>query len=272
MLTAARQLGVDLDSVCGGRGICSKCQITPGYGEFSKHGVTVHDDALSEWNSVEERYDRKRGLKPGRRLGCQAQVMGDVVIDVPPESQVHKQVVRKAASARVIEMDPATKLYFVEVDEPDMHEPTGDLERLARALRREWGIDDIRADLSLLSEAATGAAQGQVPGHGGAASRPCGDPAQVLEIWPGLHEDGLYGLAIDLGSTTVAAHLTDLVTGEVKASSGIMNPQIRFGEDLMSRVSYAMMNPGGDKEMTAAVRDAFNTLAGEIAGGGIDPA
>src|SRR6056297_1101988 len=85
VLTAARQLGVDLDSVCGGRGICSKCQITPSYGEFSKHGVTGADDALSEWNSVEERYDQKRGLKPGRRLGCQAQVMGDVVIDVPAE-------------------------------------------------------------------------------------------------------------------------------------------------------------------------------------------
>src|SRR6056297_763778 len=152
VLTAARQLGVDLDSVCGGRGICSKCQITPGYGEFSKHGVTVKANALSEWNSVEERYDQKRGLKPGRRLGCQALVMGDIVIDVPPESQVHKQVVRKAASARVIEMDPATRLYFVEVDEADMHEPTGDLERLARALNKEWNIPEIRADLTLLTK------------------------------------------------------------------------------------------------------------------------
>ena len=100
VLTAARQLGVDLDSVCGGRGICSKCQITPGFGEFSKHGLTVTEDALSPFNEVEARYDRIRGLKEGRRLGCQARIMGDVVIDVPPESQVHRQVVRKAASAR----------------------------------------------------------------------------------------------------------------------------------------------------------------------------
>ena len=95
VLTAARQLGVDLDSVCGGRGICSRCQITPSFGEFPKHGVTVNDDALSEWNAVEERYKSKRGLKDGRRLGCQACIQSDVVIDVPPESQVHKQVVRK---------------------------------------------------------------------------------------------------------------------------------------------------------------------------------
>ena len=265
VLTAARQLGVDLDSVCGGRGICSKCQITPGYGAFSKHGVTVHEDALSAWNSVEARYDEKRGLKPGRRLGCQAQIEGDVVIDVPAESQVHKQVVRKAASSRVIAMDPATKLYFVEVDQPDMHEPTGDLERLARALKREWGIDAIRAELSLLSKLQPVLRKAKFGVTVALHRAHSGDAAQVLEIWPGLHEDGLYGLAIDLGSTTIAAHLTDLVTGEVKASAGIMNPQIRFGEDLMSRVSYAMMNPGGDKEMTRAVREAINTLAEEIA-------
>ena len=121
VLTAARQLGVDLDSVCGGRGICSKCQIQPSYGAFSKHGVTVADDALSEWNSVEQRYQDKRGLKQGRRLGCQATVQGNVVIDVPPESQVHRQVVRKAASARDMIMDPATKLYVIDVVAPDMH-------------------------------------------------------------------------------------------------------------------------------------------------------
>ncbi|WP_103763328.1 ASKHA domain-containing protein [Roseovarius confluentis] len=265
VLTAARQLGVDLDSVCGGRGICSKCQITPGYGEFSKHGVTVHQGALSEWNAVEERYDQKRGLKAGRRLGCQAQVMGDIVIDVPPESQVHKQVVRKAASARVIQMDPATRLYFVEVDEPDMHEPTGDLERLERALREQWEIPEITADLTLLSKLQPVLRKGKFQVTVALHQSHLDSVPRVIEIWPGLHESGLYGLAIDLGSTTVAAHLTDLESGEVKASSGIMNPQIRFGEDLMSRVSYAMMNPGGDQEMTRAVREAINTLAEEIA-------
>ncbi|MEO3414258.1 ASKHA domain-containing protein [Roseovarius sp. CAU 1744] len=265
VLTAARQLGVDLDSVCGGRGICSKCQITPGYGEFSKHGVTVHQDALSEWNAVEQRYQDKRGLKPGRRLGCQAQVMGDIVIDVPPESQVHKQVVRKAASARAIIMDPATRLYFVEVEEPDMHSPTGDLERLERALREQWEIEAIRADQTLISKLQPVLRKGKFKVTVALHKSHTDAVARVTEIWPGLHESGLYGLAIDLGSTTIAAHLTDLETGLVKTSSGIMNPQIRFGEDLMSRVSYSMMNPGGDREMTAAVREAMNTLAEEIA-------
>ena len=273
ILTAARQLGVDLDSVCGGRGICSKCQVTPGQGEFPKHGVSVLPDALSPWNKVEERYDQKRGLKPGRRLGCQATVQSDVVIDVPAESQVHKQVVRKAATARAIVMDPATRLYYVEVEEPDMHEPTGDLERLERALKAQWQIAGISADHSLLTKLQKALRKGgwkvTVALHRDHRAK----TSTVIEIWPGLHEAGLFGLAIDLGSTTIAAHLTDLETGEVKASSGIMNPQIRFGEDLMSRVSYAMMNPGGEVEMTAAVREALNRLFAEIAAeAGIDPA
>ncbi len=272
ILTAARQLGVDLDSVCGGRGICSKCQITPSYGEFPKHGVTATEGALSEWNAVEQRYEDKRGLKAGRRLGCQATVLGDIVIDVPPESQVHRQVVRKAAAARAITMDPATRLYFVEVEEPDMHSPTGDLERLERALKDQWDIPAITADLSLMSKLQPALRKGKWQVTVAVHKSHSGATASVTEIWPGLHEGGLYGLAIDLGSTTIAAHLTDLETGEVTASSGLMNPQIRFGEDLMSRVSYAMMNPGGDKEMTRAVREAIDDLTKGIAEeGNIDP-
>ncbi len=264
VLTAARQLGVDLDSVCGGRGICSKCQITPGYGEFAKHGVTVSEDALSEWNEVEARYDRIRGLKQGRRLGCQAKVMGDIVIDVPPESQVHRQVIRKSATQRDIIMDPATHAYYVEVTEPDMHSPSGDFQRLCDALRDQWQIDGLEAEAGLLGKLQPALRKGEwkvtVAIH-----RDHRDKPRIIDIWPGFYEGRLYGLAIDLGSTTIAAHLCDLRNGNVLASSGLMNPQIRFGEDLMSRVSYAMMNPGGDREMTEAVRTAINGLAQSIA-------
>ncbi|MBR9762602.1 MAG: DUF4445 domain-containing protein [Rhodobacteraceae bacterium] len=265
VLQAARRLGVDLDSVCGGRGICSKCQVAPAFGDFPKHGVHVGPEALSAWNAVEERYDRVRGLKDGRRLGCQAQILGDVVIDVPAESQVHRQVIRKRADTRALTMNPAIKLCYVEVAEPDMHEPTGDFERLAAALAAQWGIEGVTADLTLL------AGLQQVLRKGGwkvtaAVHRDhTGAAPRLLQLWPGLHEGGVFGLAVDLGSTTIAAHLTDLDTGAVRASSGVMNPQIRFGEDLMSRVSYVMMNPGGTEEMRDAVRAALSRLAGELA-------
>jgi uncharacterized 2Fe-2S/4Fe-4S cluster protein (DUF4445 family) len=264
ILTAARKLGVDLDSVCGGRGICSKCQITPSYGEFSKHGVTVQDGALSGWNSVEQRYQDKRGLIEGRRLGCQATVQGDIVIDVPPESQVHKQVVRKRAEARDIVMNPSTKLYYVEVQEPDMHDPTGDLERLRIALNEQWQLENVHADLHILQKMQPILRKG---GWKVTCAVHLGDDEnapRIMHIWPGYYEDTVYGLAVDLGSTTIAAHLCDLQTGEVVASSGVMNPQIRFGEDLMSRVSYSMMNAGGAAEMTAAVREGMNALFTQV--------
>ena len=222
VLTAARQLGVDLDSVCGGRGICSRCQITPSYGEFPKHGLSVTKDALSPWNAVEERYKSKRGLIADRRLGCQALVQGDVVIDVPPESQLHRQVVRKRAEARQIVMDPATRLYFVEVDEPDMHEPSGDLERLERALREQWGLENVRSDLRTLQFLQPALRKGSwsvtcAVWHGNADGE-----ARIMHVWPGYHDGVICGLAIDLGSTTIAGHLCDLTTGEVLASAGLM--------------------------------------------------
>ncbi|MFW8593063.1 ASKHA domain-containing protein [Cribrihabitans neustonicus] len=265
VLTAARQLGVDLDSVCGGRGICSKCQVTPSYGEFPKHGVTVRDGALSEWNKVEQRYKDKRGLTEGRRLGCQATVQGDIVIDVPPESQVHRQVVRKRAEARDIVMNPSTRLFYVEVEEPDMHKPSGDMERLIEALETQWELKDVKTDLHILHSLQPALRKGgwkvTVAVHLGDESH----PPKIMHIWPGFYEGPIYGLAVDLGSTTIAAHLCNLQSGEVAASSGIMNPQIRFGEDLMSRVSYSMMNKGGDQEMTRAVREGMNALFSQIA-------
>ena len=179
---------------------------------------------------------------------------------MPSNSQVHRQVVRKAAEARDIELYPLVKLHYVEVAEPDMHDPTGDLQRLEHALAREWQLQDLECDLVGAAAAAVGrCAQGQwkvtVAVH---------DTSRIIAVWPGFHETA-YGLAVDVGSTTIAAHLCDLVSGEVVASAGRMNPQIRFGEDLMSRVSYSMMNPGGAAQMTRAVREALSELAGEVA-------
>ena len=262
VLDAARGLGVDLDSVCGQRGICSKCQVAPSFGTHAKHGITVTEDALSPVNAVEERYDRVRGLKPGRRLGCQAEILGDVVIDVPPESQVHRQVVRKRAEAHEIVLDPAVQLSFVEVAQPELDDPSGDLERLLGALEAQTGLAGLGFDFALLP-----GLQKVLRAGGWKVTAAIHDEAgrrSVIALWPGYHE-GIFGLAVDIGSTTIAGHLTDLASGAVVASSGLMNPQIRYGEDVMSRVSHAMMNPGGAAELTAAVRGGLNALVAELA-------
>ncbi len=256
VLDAAREFGVDLDSVCGRRGVCSKCQVAPSFGTHAKHGITVSEDALSPFNAVEERYDRVRGLKAGRRLGCQTEIFGDVVIDVPPESQVHKQVVRKRAEARAIDLDPAIKLHYAEIPQPDMHHPSGDLERLLEVLKAEMGLESLRFDFHLMPQLQKILRKGKWAVTAAVSLQ--GDPS-VIALWPEF-QDKAYGLAVDIGSTTIAGHLVDLATGEVVASNGLMNPQIRYGEDVMSRVSHAMMNPNGADELTNAVRDGLNGL------------
>ena len=255
VLQAARRLGVDIDSLCGGNGMCGRCQITLGEGDFAKHGITSSAHHASVPNAVETRYATKRNMKADRRLSCQTLLEGDLVVDVPPDAQVHKQVVRKSADERVIAIDPTVRLHFITVREPDMHEPSSDLGRIHEALEQQWGLTGLQTDFGLMRTMQPTLRKGkwQVT----AAVR---DGAELVALWPGLKEQ-IFGLAVDLGSTTIAAHLCDLATGEVLASSGLMNPQIRFGEDVMSRVSYSMMNPGGDAEMTAAVRGALNELA-----------
>ena len=264
VLQAARSLGVDIDSVCGGRAICGRCQINVGEGEFAKHGITSSATHVNGLTQVEERYDRIKGLPAGRRLSCQTKIEGDLVVDVPPESQVHKQVVRKEADTRVIALDPATTLYYIEVEEPDMHKPSSDLERVFSALKTQWDIENLSTDLGVLAELQKTLRKGDWKITCAIYSRAPGGGNRLAAIWPGFHEN-LYGLAIDVGSTTVAAHLTNLSTGQIAASAGIMNPQIRFGEDVMSRVSYVMMNPGGEAEMTDAIRGALQHLAEDVA-------
>ena len=257
VLQAARSLGVDIDSVCGGRALCGRCQVDVGTGEFAKHGITSGCDSLGAVTAVETRYADKRGMAEGRRLSCQSQLVSDVVIDVPPESQVHNQLVRKAADDRQIEMDPIVRLCLVEVREPDMHEPSGDFRRMAEALAEQWPdrvSGEISCDLHILQDLqpVLRAGKWQIT----VALR---DGDHVVGVWPGLKER-VAGVAIDVGSTTMSAHLCDMVTGNVLASTGAMNPQIRFGEDLMSRVSYGIMNPGGHHEMNKAVIEGLQQL------------
>jgi uncharacterized 2Fe-2S/4Fe-4S cluster protein (DUF4445 family) len=258
VLQAARSLGVDIDSVCGGRGMCGRCQITVSEGHFAKHGVTSSTAHLSPQSEVEARYRAERGLSEGRRLSCAAHVSGDLVIDVPPESQVHRQLVRKGVEARPMARDPVVRPYYVEVQGPDMHDPSGDLRRLKDALEFEWRLSGLDCDVRALQRLQPALRNGNwavtVAVHQG---------KQILAVWPGFR-DRIFGMAVDVGSTTIAAHLCDLGSGDVVASSGIMNPQIRFGEDLMSRVSYVMMNPDAEHELTRAVREAINQLAQEV--------
>jgi len=266
VLQAAQRLGVDLESSCGGRGICRRCIVTPSFGEFSKHKISSKEHNLSSFSEV-ERSNKHLALSKGQRLSCSARIEGDLVIDVPMSSQLHKQHISKEAEALELLIDPAVKLYTLKLTEPDIDDPSSDLRKLQQQLEDAHDIVINDCELSVIQQLQPVLVAGKreisvalyfESGEGAQAF------AKVIAIWPGT-KLGLYGLAVDLGSTTIAAHLCELSSGKVLASSSLMNPQIRFGEDLMSRVSYVMMNPGGDSEMCHVVREAFNELAIDVA-------
>jgi len=258
ILNAARSLGVDIDSVCGGRAICGRCQIEIAEGEFAKHGITSSVKSVSPSGEAEEQFRSRRGLADKRRLSCQSLLEHDVVIDVPASSQVHHQVVRKPHEAHDITIDPVVHAYFVEVAEPDMQEAMGDLERLQQALQEQWQLVDLSCELVV-----TQALQTTLRKDKRQVTVAVRNNESIVAVWPGFKEQ-LCGVAVDVGSTTIAAHLCDLSSGEVLASAGLMNPQIRFGEDLMSRVSYIMMNDGGEADLIASVRKAINELVADV--------
>jgi uncharacterized 2Fe-2S/4Fe-4S cluster protein (DUF4445 family) len=261
VLEAARLVGADLDTVCGGRGICGRCQVVPGEGSFAKWGITVGPDALGERAAIETDYRGNRPLRPGHRLGCAARVCGDVVVDVPATSQRHRQVVRKDLDLPPITVDPCFTLWYVEVPKLELGTPGDDLtaeSAIGRALAQQHGVQAPVTPFGVLGQLHPALEAGA-----GAVTVAIDEAQRIVAIWPGF-VDSVYGVAVDVGSTTIAGHLCDLTTGEVLASAGRMNPQIRFGEDLMSRVSYVMMNPGGERQLTEAVRTALRELVGEL--------
>jgi uncharacterized 2Fe-2S/4Fe-4S cluster protein (DUF4445 family) len=269
VLDAARQLGVYVESVCGGRATCGRCQVSVQEGHFAKHGITSANDHLSPLGPKEERYDRVRGLPEGRRLSCSTQILGDLVVDVPQDTVINAQVVRKAADERVFDRNPAIRMCYVEVEEPDMEKPLGDLDRLKAALAAEWHFDDLDVDFHLIPKVQQILRKGEWKVTAAIHKDRDDDRARLVALYPGLKNEA-YGIACDIGSTTIAMHLSSLLSGRTVASAGTSNPQIRFGEDLMSRVSYVMMNPDGREAMTLAVREALNGLIDRVcADGGV---
>lgn len=266
LLEVGRALGVDIDSVCGGRGRCGRCQVVVCEGTFLKEGVVSSSSHVTPMGAVEEGYASKKPLAPGRRLACQACLCGDVVVDVPSESQLHGQVIRKEAGDLVIERDVAVRLYYIEIAPCDLAAPVTDEEAVLSALEAQWGVlgavcsHDVLKVLQGVRKEGGGCLTCAVHHRlGEAPHRP-----EVVAVWPNLCE-AIYGVALDVGSTTLAGHLCSLETGEVVASMGRMNPQIRYGEDVMSRVSYAMMHEDGRAVLTQAITEAIAGLIADLA-------
>jgi uncharacterized 2Fe-2S/4Fe-4S cluster protein (DUF4445 family) len=254
ILEAARQLGVEIESICGGRQQCDKCRVIIEDGQFDKHGI-VSDESHLTPRTEEERAMLEKAGTPEQRLSCNAHIQGNLLVTVPESSRAQKQIIRKSATERAIEIDPAVRQVYVEVDKAQLGLQRGDWGRLQDALADQWDLKDLSIELNVLQHL-----QSTLRKEGWKVTATVWKDKNIIDLQPGFQE-GAYGLAVDVGSTTIASYLCDLRTGELLATEATMNPQVSYGEDLMSRISYAMSNPEGLEKMNSAVIEAINKLS-----------
>jgi uncharacterized 2Fe-2S/4Fe-4S cluster protein (DUF4445 family) len=271
--SAARELGVEIESICAENATCGKCMVLVEEGRFEKYSIDSKRENLSPVGTEERAYLERRpkllkdkGWEIGQvRLSCQCRIMGDVLINVPEESRGNKQIVRKSASNRQIEVKPAIRKYLVTMSPPTLERPIADWERLAKGLETSMqlvhGVDaklprwyDMDIDYQCLRTLSKTLRDSKWN-----VTVSVWKDKEVIQVQAGYHEDS-YGAAVDIGSTTVALYLCNLRTGELVAAESEMNPQIVYGEDVMSRIQYAIDQPDGLEKLHKAIISTLNKL------------
>ncbi len=258
LLSVARGLGVEIESTCGGKGTCKKCRVR------SESGP----ESLTPPTDIEQKALGADGLAAGMRLACQATVAGDVKVFVPEASRRTRQVVRKEAGTGTVPLDPAVKVYEVKLERPTMQEATADLERLLKGLEEHHGLTGLEVDFPVLQTlpSACRSADWDVEAI-------VWESRIIVDVRAAADKLPLLGLAVDVGTTTVAAYLCDLTTGAVLTTESAMNPQVAFGDDVIARLHYVIHHEGGLQELQRTVISEVNLLAGKAvaqAGAGVN--
>ena len=254
IIEASRQLGVDIEALCGEKKVCGKCKVRIEEGRFEKFGIVSSPANVSPWQEEEEKFINEAQKKEGYRLGCCARLEGDALVFVPEESRAGKQVVSKAAREIHIEHNPAVRLYYVEMTPPAFDDPTGDFERLTEALEAAHGLSGLVMDFHALRALPNTLREGKWK-----VTVSVWMDREIIRVRPGKTENA-FGIAIDIGTTTVAGYFCNLSTMEVLDTQSLMNPQCKYGEDVMSRITYHMMNPGGLERMSNDIIEGLNTI------------
>lgn len=250
-------LGVDIEGICGEKAICGKCKIRVEEGVFEKYGIQSSRDHLSPAGVTERKFISLQQERAGYRLACQAHVLDDIVVFVPEESRMGKQVVRKAAREIDITLKPAVRKYSVEMPKATLKDTLGDWERLHNELEKSQGLKNLTIDYQALTSLQQVVREGDWK-----VTVSVWHDREVIKVEPGEAKRA-YGLAVDVGTTTVAGYLCDLTTGKLVATASMMNPQVVYGEDVMSRISYTMTHEEGLEQMNKAILDGLNGIVEE---------
>ena len=258
VLEAARTLGVGIEAACGGARVCGKCRVIVETGRFEKLNLVSSADHVSPVGDVEKKFLTAEELSRGYRLACNAFLSGDLVVTVPEESRSAKQVILEKGRERKIEVRPAVKNITVTLPAASLSDFRDDRQRLLDALEKETGLKHLSVDYPVLKELPQILREGNWT-----VTATIWQEKEVIRVAPGKRETSL-GAAVDVGTTTLAAFLCDLTTGEVLAKASRMNPQIGYGEDVLARISYAASETEGREKLQASIIEALNALTADM--------
>ncbi len=261
VLQAAQEAGIHIPAYCGGEKTCGKCRIKVVEGSFEKHGVASSMRHLSPLTAEEKKLLTSEEIRAGYRLACAACVAGDAVIDIPVESRLQQQVILEDGAARDIPLKPAARMYYLELSPATLEDNRDDFTRVKDALS---AYDELQRDLDIDFKALR-----QLPAAIRAGSWKLTVyilySKKIIGVLPGRREQ-YYGAAVDIGTTTVVAYLCELTTGRVAATRSFMNPQVRYGDDVISRISYCTANENGLTTLRELLINELNTALREMAG------
>ncbi|MBW2407628.1 MAG: DUF4445 domain-containing protein, partial [Deltaproteobacteria bacterium] len=268
LLKAAQELGENIESLCGGKGTCGKCRILVSEGDFPKYEIDSRRKNLSIWQKSEANFINKKQKTEGFRLACCAEIKGDVLAFVPEESRAAKQVVSKRLRPVTVPYDPIVEKYDLIIGPPSKNGSQGDLERLLDALGNQYGLEDLGCDIDTLYPCDIDVLRklpSRLRERSWHVTVSVWMDREIIRILPGKVLDS-FGVAIDIGTTTVVASLVHLNSMQILDTQYIMNPQVKYGEDVISRINYLVHNKDGLSQMSADIIGALNRMIEALLG------
>jgi uncharacterized 2Fe-2S/4Fe-4S cluster protein (DUF4445 family) len=244
LLACSRQLGVGINNICGGKGACHSCK------------VQILSGTVSKLRPVESEVFTSRELNEGWRLACQTYPTSDCKIAVPAESMTATQRVQVEGLEVRVTPEPSIRAYLLKLTAPSLKTPQADDDRLLKKLNQQYKLQCKKIDVGALRNISDQMRSWNWK------SRAIVRNSEVIAVLPSKCRQ--LGLAIDLGTTKIAGYLVDLDNGQTLAAKGMMNPQISYGEDIISRINKAVKSPEEGLQLQKLVIDAVNELCSSL--------
>jgi uncharacterized 2Fe-2S/4Fe-4S cluster protein (DUF4445 family) len=242
----ARGLGIEIESLCGGNGICGKCK------------VIVKGQSPDGLTEAERKLLTEEEISRGYRLACCAKLTADVIVTVPEEARIGKQRLQIEGVQKTIALSPAIRKLMVKVSPPSLLDQSSDFDRLLYALRTQHNLADLEVEFSVLKDLPHTLRESNW-----VVTVTLFGNRRIIDVEPGVALEDSYGVAVDIGTTKIASYLVGLNNGRTIHASAAMNPQIPFGEDVITRITYAQKDFQNLKELQAKVIQEINAMIKE---------